>query len=277
MKFIILLILCFSHLIFACPESFESTDAAGSTVVARPVRSVSNLRVTLSTPKEDLILLSRQDVQNLSPVETFFLLFNRNTPIEKVDFITATQVNELISRSRQLKKPKNRNVFHILVRIHIDKIEPENIPLIPPDIISRLVIYDIKRILPKQIPWFTEEQVYAFKKNQIENFSREQIQAFSPTQIMFFKEKIQYFLPEQIPWFTEEQVYAFKKNQIENFSREQIQAFSPTQIMFFKEKIQYFLPEQMEGFLPEQADVIFHSLYEHLNSEQRRILMRIVN
>ena len=130
MKLIFLFVFCFSQFAFACPQAF--VDSYGARQSRIPIR------VTLSTPKENLIGFSKREVQDLNYIEVLNLLFNKNTPLQLIGFLSGAQVNGLISRSRKLKNPANRNIFYLLVRAHSHLISPRNIPRIPVDIIKKI-------------------------------------------------------------------------------------------------------------------------------------------
>ena len=236
MKLIFLLIFCFSQWAFSCPAAF---------VESYETRRSRSSRVTLLTPKEELMDFSKRDVQDLSYVEVLNLLFNKNVPLQLINFLGEAQVNGLISRSRKLKDPKNENVFFVFIRINLHLVSPRNISLIPKSIIRELLVYDIKRLSPQQISALTATQIEALTPHQIRVLNQEQIQAFTPEQIGVL-------------------------------SREQIQAFTPEQIVFFGDKIQYFSNEQLGYFLSKQIDAILPSQAEVLKSNQRRHLIRLV-
>ena len=207
MKLIFLFVFCFSQFAFACPQAFVGSYGAR--------QSRTSVRVTLSTPKENLMLFSKREVQDLNYVEVLNLLFNKNVTLQIISFLSGAQVNGLISLSQKLRKQENSTIFYLLVRMHTHLISPRNIPWIPVAIIKELLVYNIKRLSPQQIAALTAEQVYALTRHQIRVLSREQIQAFTPQQIAFFKEHIEYFSSEQLALFLLEQINAISPSQAE--------------------------------------------------------------
>ena len=184
-------------------------------------QSASAVRVTLSTPKEDLMLFSKREVQDLNYVEVLNLLFNKNVPLQLLGFLSSAQVNGLIAISRKLRDPENSNIFYLLVHTHTHLINPRNIPNIPVAIIKELLVYNIKQLSPQQISALTAEQIYALTRHQVRVLSWEQIQAFTPQQIAFFKEHLQYFSSEQLAFFLPEQINAVLPSQAESLKSHQ--------------------------------------------------------
>ena len=165
--------------VFACEKSFDDSFAIRvDTLTVEEIRQLKPEEIQ-NLLKVEIGKFTTEKLQALDSIQILSLRWEFLS-LQQLSFLTSSQVNSIITAKHKEWQSNDKFLVSVFIRIHIEKITADNIPLIPLSQINLLLITDIKKMSPEQVYNLTPEQTLMIQKN---------LRTFSPQSIPILEQK----------------------------------------------------------------------------------------